>query len=130
MATNPATPEQSDRERALALRRQAQTLLGQAETLDGLRPYLVVHVHEYGSGLTIAWAAQDPTQEQIRSVLPAEFNPERGEWIAFSETTLLDVVGLEVTARIADVQETLEALARLDNEIASHDDAIGTLEFR
>lgn len=70
----------SDNEtKAIALRTQAMACLQEAETLDGLKPFVVTHTYKYGITTYVLWAQSEPTEAQIVAGLDCEFEPESGD---------------------------------------------------
>lgn len=79
------------------LRRQAADLLRQAQALDGLKPFIVAHEHEYGASAYMTWFGDQPTMEMASSVLDAEFEPDRGETLNIEEcVTVEELTGVSV----------------------------------
>lgn len=65
---------------ALALRKEALTLLEQAKKLDNLWPVAITHGYENGSSTYLAWAKEGTlTEKQAASVLHSDFEPDRDE---------------------------------------------------
>lgn len=75
------------------LRRKAAEMMQQAQDIDGLRPVIVVHEHEFGTSCHVGWFGTDtPSEKQAAGILPCDFEPERDEYltierIQYSELT-------------------------------------------
>ena len=72
------------------LRSQALALMREAQSIDGLRPFLVIHEHKGGGTPYIAWATSEPTVEQAASILESEFEPEREEFLTVDDSLRLE----------------------------------------
>lgn len=80
------------------LRRQAADLLRQAQALDGLKPFIVTHAHEFGESSYMTWFGDEPTEEMATSVLDSEFEPDRNETLFVEEyVTIEELVGVTTT---------------------------------
>lgn len=95
---------------ALTYRVQALALMQQAHAADGLRPFVVTHMHRFGSSAYLVWAPEQPTEEQASRVLDAQFEPARLETLEIETNLLLEeLCGVSVASRldlIADRGET------------------------
>lgn len=86
--------------KALALRSQALACLQEAQALDGLKPYCVIHRHEYGTSAYLGWFKKDPGIEEASSILEAEFEREHGEELSVEDSfTLEELMGLSPASR-------------------------------
>ncbi len=104
-----ASMADADETRALALRAQALALLEQAKAIDGLQPFVVTHSHATGTSSYLAWAKSEPTEAQAASVLDAEFEPDRDEFLAIeSNITLDELTGVSVSSRVVEQEEPIE----------------------
>lgn len=79
-----------------ALRSQALALLQQAQELDGLKPFIVTHSHEWGNPSYVTWArGAHLTEADAEAVLESKYEPEKGESLAIEEhVPLSKLVGL------------------------------------
>ena len=88
---------------ALALRTQASALLEQARALDGLRPFAVVHAHEYGEYLSLGWGpfgqGERPSQSQCEAILQEPFEENRDESLAVYDFSIAELCGLVPSGR-------------------------------
>jgi hypothetical protein len=87
-----------------ALRALAQALLMQAQQVDQLVPYVVIHSHRHGETFYTTWSATDPTEEQMAALLEEEYEPERGESLTYNRMAVEDLTG----APLPHVAETLD----------------------
>jgi hypothetical protein len=80
------------------LRRQALALLEQANELDGLKPYAVVHEHAFGTSAYMCWSnsPEGPNQEDAESVLDSEFEEDKDEVLTIQKMDLSDLTGEDV----------------------------------
>lgn len=93
VAPGPATPAM--------LRAAAARLLAEAQAMDGLSPYLVVHQHKHGESNYVAWAAAQPNEEQAAAVLHSEFEPDLNEYLNISgPLDLAEITGTDARAII------------------------------
>lgn len=89
------TPRERE-DNALNLRAQAQRLLEMAQAIDGRRPFLVTHAHEYGSSGYVIWHTHTPTQKQAAALLDAQFEPDRNESLSIEDNlTLRELTGVD-----------------------------------
>lgn len=73
------------------MRRQAARLLKQAEDLDGLKPSIITHNHEYGFSSYIGWSDSEPTEEKVvNSQLGIDYEPDRGESLDIEQEVKLE----------------------------------------
>lgn len=94
--------------KALQLRTQAQALLEEAQALDGLKPYAVVHDHQYGVSCYLAWCDREPSQTQAESILDCEFEADRSESLhVLSDMTIAELCGVSLASRMGDHQDAL-----------------------
>lgn len=76
------------------LRARALALLQDAEAIDGMKPYLIVHSHEYGESVYVGWGSKKPDETAAARLLDAEFEPDRGETIEIhDDLTLSELTG-------------------------------------
>lgn len=80
-----------------SLRQQALALLEQAHALDGRKPFVLVHRHEYGDTTYLTWQTQEPSGETLQKVLQAPFEPEKDEEVLVADVDMAEVVGLPKT---------------------------------
>lgn len=93
----------------LMLRAKALALLQQAEALDGLRPFMVIHEHDAGTAGYLAWNHDVPSEKEASAVLTSEFEVDREEVLTVvSDVTLDEIVGVALSARIQDVLQSVE----------------------
>ena len=86
--------------KALALRSQALACLQEAQAIDGLKPYCIIHRHEYGTSAYLGWFKKDPASKEAASILDTEFEPKRGEELSIEESfTLEELTGLSPAMR-------------------------------
>lgn len=91
---------------ALSLRVQALALLQQAQQLDGLKPFLIHHSHEYGSTGYLVWGTEEPDEETAAKLLDSGYEPEKRESLDIeSQITLEEIAGTSVAHRVPDVLE-------------------------
>lgn len=76
-----------------ALRALAHTLLERAQEIDGLRPYVVTHLHRHGETFYTTWSATPPTEKQMAALLVEEYEPERGESLGYCSLAIADMTG-------------------------------------
>lgn len=94
---------------ALMLRVKALALLQQAEALDGLRPFMVIHEHDMGAAGYLAWNHDVPSEKEASAVLTSEFEAGREEVLTvMSDVTLDEIAGVAPSARIQDVLQAVE----------------------
>lgn len=87
--------------KALALRSKAQALLEEAQALDGLKPYAIVHDHQYGVSCYITWCESEPDLTQAQAVLDCEFEPDRSESLhILSDLTVAELCATSVASRM------------------------------
>lgn len=92
----------SDQTKAIELRTKALGLLQEAQALDGLKPFIVNHRHEYGSTSYMCWFNQEPTADEAADVLVCVFEPDRGEEINIESVTLDELTGVSLSSRLAE----------------------------
>lgn len=89
--------------KALALRVRAAALLEEAQALDGLLPFAVVHQHSSGSTHYVAWGpiqkGEAPSEDQCIRILESLYEEGRGETLESHELELSDLCGLNVAGR-------------------------------
>lgn len=91
---------------ALTYRVQALGLMQQAHAADGLRPFVVTHMHRFGSSAYLVWAPEQPTEDQASRVLDAQFEPARLETLEIETNLLLEeLCGVAVASRLDLVPE-------------------------
>ena len=61
---------------ALSLRVQALALLQQAQQLDGLKPFLIHHSHQYGTTGYLVWGTEEPDEVTAAKLLDSEYEPD------------------------------------------------------
>lgn len=83
----------SDQEKAEELRVQALELLRQAQDLDGKKPFLVTHSHQYGDTNYIGYFEEAPTQEQAEALLESDFEEDRDETLNIDELNIAELIG-------------------------------------
>lgn len=94
----------------LQLRIQALAQLQQAHEADGLKPYGVTYCDGGGSSVYLLWSNEVPSKAQAETVLDCAFEPELDETLEVSgDLTLEEITGVAVTARLADIEASLEA---------------------
>lgn len=90
----------------------ARDMLGRAQVADGLRPFLVIHDHRFGASHYIAWAKNNPTEQEAQSILDSEFEPHRDEYLNIN---LLDdlgeLAGSNTSRQIHPIVEEDDAMA-------------------
>lgn len=94
-----------DQTKALSLRAQALALLEQAQAIDGLKPFVVMHDHEFGASGYVCWFDREPRQEEAEAILETEFEPDRGERLQVDSLTLAELAGTAVSSHLAAVEE-------------------------
>lgn len=100
---------EADSTEAMALRTQALALLQRAESIDGLKPFIVMHEHDSGTSGYLAWNRTEPNESEASAVLNAEFEEDREEVLTIeSNITLEEISGVALTARIPDILDSLE----------------------
>ena len=86
------------------LRREAASLLHQAEAVDGKRLYVAVHTHRFGETVYPVWSVDTPSEEEVIGVLQSEFEPEIGESISVHDVLDSgDLAGADSAEHIGDV---------------------------
>jgi len=91
----------SDQPKSIALRTQALALLEQAQTLDGLQPFIITHRHNHGSSAYIAWFTREPNNDEAAAILESEFESERGEELSIeSSVTLGELTAVSDSSRL------------------------------
>lgn len=91
-------------DRGLFLRTKALALLEEAQAVDGLKPFVVTHSHNYGSSSYIAWNHETPDEDNAEKVLDAEYEPDKNESLTIEESiTLSEMVGVSLPSRIPDI---------------------------
>lgn len=91
-------------DRGLFLRTKALALLEEAQAVDGLKPFVVTHSHNYGSSSYIAWNKEMPDEDDAEKVLDAEYEPDKDESLTIEENlTLSEMVGVAMSSRIPDI---------------------------
>lgn len=75
------------------LRRHAAHLLLQAEVMDGQRLFVAIHSHRFGESVYPLWAVEEPTEDQVVSILDDSFEPEREEFISVHGLCVTDLAG-------------------------------------
>lgn len=96
------TISDQDQTKSISLRTQALALLEQAQAIDGLKPFVVMHDHEYGTTGYLCWSGHEPDEEQAEAVLEADFDPDRGERLTIVDSlTLAELAGVAVSSRLA-----------------------------
>jgi len=89
---------------ALSLRVQALALLQQAQQIDGLKPILINHRHQYGSTGYLVWSAEDLTEKVASKMTDSNFEPELDETLDIESVISLEqVAGTDITQRVPDV---------------------------
>jgi hypothetical protein len=97
MATNADT-------KALSLRAEALAILQEAEVLDGLKPFIVVHQQADRNDVYMCWAGARPSCDEVEAMLDAKFEPAMGEKLITEQIdSLKEVAGTLLSRRIADV---------------------------
>lgn len=110
--TCPERLREANHTKALHLRAQAQGLLDQAAAIDGLKPYCVVHEHEFGVSTYLIWHTTQLTQQMAEGLLDSEFEPERGEQLTVHEDfTSAELAGVG-SAQVSLAIDTLDPRAR------------------
>ncbi|WP_199028468.1 hypothetical protein [Ralstonia sp. ASV6] len=88
---------------AASLRTRARELLDQAHALDGLKPFMVIHEHEYGTTGYLAWSEQKLSQAEAEGVLDAKFEEDREEVLTVTDpVSLEELTGSTVVAQRAE----------------------------
>lgn len=67
------------------LRLRAQELLDQAASLDGLKPFVVTHSHQYGASSYLVWKDSKPDEQDVVGILDGEFEPEKEEYLTIED---------------------------------------------
>lgn len=101
-------------EKATQLRQQAVELMKQAQSLDGLMPFLVVHHHEYGASTYLTWNDTLLSEEMAAQVVGSDYEPDKEESLdIFYDLTIEDLTGLtkliEQRGDIEQMQEEQES---------------------
>lgn len=94
------------REKAKEYRLQALSLLKEAQAIDGVRPFLVTHLHAVGNGADsyVVWSNLYPGDEEASAVLPSGLKFDEGEALIIDdEITLEDVTGNDIEYRLDKV---------------------------
>ncbi len=89
----------------LALRQNALDLLKRASEIDGKKPFVVVHSHEYGETTYMHWSKGQPDEVAAANLLDSKYEPDRGESLLITDE--------------GDI--SLEALVGVEAEIAPDD---------
>lgn len=80
------------------LREQARKLLQQANELDGLQPFLIIHEHDYGVSGYLAWSESRLSEKAAAEILDSEFEPDRGEVLhVLDDFTLEEITGMNAS---------------------------------
>jgi hypothetical protein len=106
-------PHEAD---AQALRRQVLDLLTKAQSIDGLKPFSVVHSHKHGEGHYLVWADKQPSQADLAEQIPS-FEPEREEYLVVNAVDRLE----ELAGLICVVSGAAEAPVEEDRGLPSAD---------
>lgn len=92
---------------SLNLRARALKLLREAEAIDGLKPFTILHEHRFGKTEYLAWSKESPNKEQAALVLEEKFEPDTEGLTVMDSPTLADLVGLSESRRIPDLAARL-----------------------
>lgn len=92
--------------KASFMRMKALKLMKDAQALDGLKPMLVMHEHEYGTSGYIGWTdkvnSSEFTEDMAASILDSKFDPDR-EMLHFEDSiTLEELTGVSESSRMSD----------------------------
>ena len=102
-----AVVEKDPKDIALRYRVQALALIEQAQAADGLKPFVVTHMHRFGSSAYLLWAPEQPTEEQAALVLDSDYEPERQEGLEIEANLSLDeLCGVAVASRLDAIMES------------------------
>ena len=105
---------------AQALRRQVLDLLTKAQSIDGLRPFSVVHSHKHGEGQYLVWADRQPSQADLAEQIPS-FEPEREEYLVITEVDRLEeLAGLACVVPITDQVPVQDAHGHPAPDVAAY----------
>jgi hypothetical protein len=92
MAKN--TPTLLPRElQALGIRAEIEALFHQLRFLDDKMPYSVIHEFDGGVSAYVVWSKDEPTQEEMESVLDYEFKESQGERLSCGPLQLNELAG-------------------------------------
>lgn len=72
------------------LRAKAFALMKEAEAIDGLKPYLISHRHEFGMAGYIGWANTEVTTLMASSILDSPFEEGKGKFLSIEDRITLD----------------------------------------
>lgn len=102
------------------LRQSALLLLEQANKLDGLKPYAVVHEHAYGTSAYMCWTNTPDglTQEEAKVVLDSEFEEDRDEVLTIQDLPLNELTGVQ--GKPIDIAKNYIATEKSHNEAVQH----------
>ncbi|MBW5284146.1 hypothetical protein [Burkholderia gladioli] len=80
---------------AEVLRSEALSLLQRAHSIDGRKPFIVIHEHDSGTTGYLTWHHGELTEDEAVAVLDAKYEPEREDVLTIeSNITLEDIAGL------------------------------------
>lgn len=86
---------------AFKLRKAALSLLREAHAIDGLKPYLIIHEHRFGTDGHIRWSDKELQQDEIESSLDGAFDVDREEKLTISNGFGLDdLTGVSPLVRV------------------------------
>ena len=89
--------------KALVLRAKALAALQEAAAIDGLKPFIVTHSHEYGASIYLVWASESLREENVNEALDCDYEPDRGEELCIDAPPLEDLVGLTPSRRLDEI---------------------------
>lgn len=102
---------------ALDMRKEALELLEKAQGIDGLKPFIVMHEHAYGTSGYMCWSnSEDPSRDEVSSVLDSEFEEDREETLTVQSIELDELTGVAPTSHGIDPQKELEKAVKIANE--------------
>lgn len=86
---------------AFNLRKEALSLLREAQAIDGLKPYFIIHEHRFGTDGHIRWSDKELQQDEIESSLEGAFDADREETLTVSNSFELDdLTGVSPLVRV------------------------------
>lgn len=76
-----------------SIRAKALALLAQAQAIDNLKPFLVIHEHRHGTAGYVAWFDRTPNETEAASILNTSFEPDREVLTIEENITLEELTG-------------------------------------
>lgn len=99
------------------MRKEALELLEKAQGIDGLKPFVVMHEHAYGTSGYMCWSnSEDPSRDEASSVLDSEFEEDRNETLSIQSIDLNELTGVAPSSHGVDPKKEHEKVVKIANE--------------